>query len=306
MSLSEIVKALGGEQQGKRRAVIPGPGHSKSDRSVSLLVDESGRLVVRSWGRSTWQEVLDDLRSRNFIDGNNRLSGMGVGEGYHGPDASPADKVRCAAAIWGEAAPAAATLSERHARLRGITRPLPGPDVLRHAPRAPLRAYDPADGRTHAAMVAAITSPEGSLTAIELTYLDRQGARDGRIRPARKTVGSVPPRSAVRIDPPDTEMLVAEGFFTTLDATDLFSLPGWATLSTARMRTWSPPPGVLSVLVAGDNGIDGRRSAFVLVRRLRAKGVRSRAVFPPLSFDDFNTYACARRAGGAPKTEVRA
>lgn len=299
MSLSEIVKALGGEQYGARRAVIPGPGHSPSDRSVSLLVAAGGRLVVRSWGRSSWQEVLDDLRRRKFIDDNNRLAGMGGREGYHGPGGSPAEKVRCAAAIWAEAAPVLATLSERHARARGITRPLPGADVLRHAARAPLRVYDPADRRTHAAMVAAIISPEGSFTAVELTYLDRQGARDDRIRPARKSVGAIPPGSAVRIDPPDAEMLVGEGVFTTLSATEHFSLPGWATLSTARLRTWSPPPGVRSVLVAGDNGADGRRSASCLVQRLRARGVQAEAVFPPRSFDDFNTYARVRRAGGA-------
>ncbi len=305
MSLSDIVKALGGEQYGPHRAMIPGPGHGPSDRSVSLLVDPSGRLVVRSWGRSSWQEVLDDLRRRNFIDDHNRLAGMGVREGYHGPEASPAEKVRVAAAIWAEAAPTLGTLSERHAHSRGIVRALPGPDVLRHASRAPLRAYDPSDGRTHAAMVAAITCPTGELTAIEITYLDRTGAQETRIRPARKAVGSIPPGSAVRVDPPDAEMLVGEGFFTTLAATERFSLPGWATLSTARLRTWSPPPGVRSVLVAGDNGVDGRRSAFCLVRRLRAKGVRAEAVFPPLSFDDFNTFACARRARTASTPEVR-
>ena len=64
MSLADIVKQIGGDLYSPSRAIVPGPGHSPEDRSVSLMVDRDGRLVVRSFGRSTWQEVFDDLRRR--------------------------------------------------------------------------------------------------------------------------------------------------------------------------------------------------------------------------------------------------
>lgn len=309
MSLADLVKSVGGDLYGPRRATIPGPGHGPEDRSVSLLVDRSGRLVVTSWGRSSWQEVMDDLRRRGFVDDDKRLSGVGSGAGYrrdgHAGDLSRASKVRAAAMIWSAGQPLEGTLSARHAQLRGVVRPLPGFDVLRHAPAAPLRAYDLRDGRTHAAMLAALRDSSGALTAVEVTFLDRSGERSTRLRLTRKIVGPIPPGSGVRLDPAAREMLVGEGVFTTLSATERFSLPGWALLSTSRLRTWTPPEGVQAVLVAGDNGRAGRHAARVLVDRLNGAGVRAWAEFPGGAFGDFNDERRQRHARSREGTSYR-
>lgn len=301
MSLADLVKSVGGDLYGPYRAMIPGPGHGPDDRSVSLLVNRSGRLVVTSWGRSSWQEVVDDLRRRGFIDDEKRLRGGGSAGGYHGDsgarDLSRASKARAAAGIWSAGQPVEGTLSARHVRLRGVVRSLPGFDVLRHAPAAPLRAYDPRAGRTHPAMLAALREPSGVLTAVEVTFLDRSGERTRRLKLTRKVVGAIPAGSAVRIDPAAREMLVGEGVFTTLSATERFDLPGWALLSTSRLRTWSPPDGVRAVLVAGDNGSAGRHAARVLVDRLTHAGLRAWAEFPGAGFGDFNDERRQRRIG---------
>jgi hypothetical protein len=68
--LQHIVDALGGDlYDGNMRASVPGPNHSADDRSVSLLLQD-GRVVVNTYGRSDWKEVLDDLRERGLIDRN--------------------------------------------------------------------------------------------------------------------------------------------------------------------------------------------------------------------------------------------
>ena len=68
MSLLPIVRALGGDlYAGGRRANIPAPGHSRADRSVSLVLS-GGRVVAHSFGGADWREVLDDLRARGLID----------------------------------------------------------------------------------------------------------------------------------------------------------------------------------------------------------------------------------------------
>lgn len=290
MSLAHIVKELGGEMVGRRQAMIPGPGHSASDRSVSLIVRNDGRLVVTSFGRSSWQEVMDDLRRRGFVDGEKRLCSGGSGAGYctGAEDVSRAAKTRVAQALWAEGQPIAGSRVERHFSLRGIRRAAPGSDVVRYHPAAPLRAFDPKRDRTMPAMLAAIRSPAGEITAVEITFLEASGRRCGRLHLPRKVVGPIPPGSAVRIDPPGPDMVVAEGFFTALSASQRFQLPAWALLSTSRLQTWSPPPEVRRVLIAADNGEGGRRAAALLGKRLQSAGLVTRAEFPPAEFSDFN------------------
>lgn len=77
MSLAGIVAALGGElHAGGSVAHVPAPGHSRADRSVSLLLD-GDRVVVHGFGASDWREVRDYLRGLGLIDfeGRRRPSG---------------------------------------------------------------------------------------------------------------------------------------------------------------------------------------------------------------------------------------
>ena len=62
MTLHAIVRAVGGDlYQGGARANIPAPGHSRRDRSISLLLSQ-GRLVVHGFGGAGWRaaKAMDD------------------------------------------------------------------------------------------------------------------------------------------------------------------------------------------------------------------------------------------------------
>jgi len=181
----------------------------------------------------------------------------------------------------------AGTLSARHVRRRGVTRVLP-PD-LRHHDAAPAALYD-GRGPFRPALLAAIRGPDGALCAVEVTYLAGDGAR-ARLRLPRKTIGVLPPGAAVRLDPAGSALLVAEGVFSALSASERFGLPAWALLSTSNLRAWTPPSGVRRVLIAADRGADGERSARVLAERLRTLGVRVRLAWPPAPFGDWNEAA---------------
>jgi putative DNA primase/helicase len=212
MSLKAIVAVLGGDLYDRGyRANIPAPGHSPADRSVSLLLRD-GRIIVHTFGDGDWRTVLDHLREHRLIDAHNAPTSVSMGKARAAIGAvSNTDVERC--------------------RLRRIDRALPGPKIARHNNETPVSAYGD-DRFRRPALLVGITDTHGAFTAVEVTYLLPNGRRAIDLRLSRKTVGPVPPGTAARIDPAAPEMLVAEGFFTTLSATERFELPGWALMST--------------------------------------------------------------------------
>jgi hypothetical protein len=159
--------------------------------------------------------------------------------------------------------------------------------ALRAHAGAPSAVYRDA-GPRRPALLAAVRTAEGALTAVEVTYLDRSGRRSALARPSRKIVGVLPPGCAVRLSAAAPEMVVAEGLFTTLSAMKRFALPGWALLSTGNLRRWRPPGEARRLLIAGDRGPDGERSALALRAALLALGLRADVALPPKGFGDWN------------------
>ncbi len=289
MSLQAIVAALGGDlYQNGRRANVPAPGHSADDRSVSLLLAD-GRVVIHGFGAADWREVRDHLRRLGFVDAHGRLTGVGLS----GPSARKPDRsIRIAAALklWDGGRPlAAGDPASRHLRRRRVV----DGDValaLRFNPRAPISVYRD-DHRTRPALVARISDTDDRLTAVEITYLERNGLAATGLQLPRKTVGVVPPGAAVRLSPVAPEMLVGEGVVTVLSAIHRFRLPGWSLLSASNLSAWTPPAGVRSVLVAADRGQAGEAAAVRLLRRLRALRLEARIQWPDPPFDDWNEAA---------------
>ena len=296
MSLNAIVAALGGDLYARGlRANIPAPGHSAHDRSVSLrLVD--GRVLVHAFNGADWREILDDLRARNLIDDLNRPTGSGLSVGSRPgrPEPSHHERIDAARRLWEEGRAIAGSLSETHVRLRYVRRDLPGSQALRHHPAAPISAYRRRSPR-RTALLAGIRNAVGELTAVEITYLDPNGQRTRRLRLPRKTIGVIHPSSAVRLDPLEADLLVGEGVFSVLSASERFGRPGWALMSTRNLRSWRAPDGVRTVWIAADRGQDGERSARELATALRGAGVASRILLPPREHGDWNDVAHAEQ-----------
>ena len=293
MSLRPIVQALGGDLYDRgQRANIPAPGHSAADRSVSLLLKE-GRIIVHTFGDGDWRAVLDHLRAEGLVDAHNAPTTLSQSRraSAAGTSGTTIERLNAARRIWEAGKAVANTLSERHCRLRAIRRGLPGPQVLRHCGHAPVSAYA-AESRHHRpALLVGVSDAMGGLTAVELTYIAPNAHRAADLRLNRKTVGAVPAGAAVRIDEAAPEMLVAEGFFTTLSASERFSLPAWSLMSTRNLRSWIPPPGVRSVLIAADRGKDGEASAEHLRAKLVRAGLKAWVELPPGVVGDWNEAA---------------
>jgi putative DNA primase/helicase len=293
MSLKTIVQVLGGDLYDRGyRANIPAPGHSPADRSVSLMLRD-GRIIVHTFGDGDWRAVLDHLREHGLVDAQNVPTSVSRGRARAAigvVNTTNLERLDAARRFWEGGRALAGTLSERHCRLRHIERALPGPDVARHNGETPVSAYGD-DRLRRPALLVGVTDGAGAFTAVEVTYLAANGRRALDLRLSRKTVGPVPPGTAARIDAAAPEMLVAEGFFTTLSASECFSLPGWALMSTRNLRSWSAPQGVRSVLIAADRGKDGEASAEILRLRLVRQGVRCQVALPPEPHGDWNEAA---------------
>jgi putative DNA primase/helicase len=285
MSLASIVRVIGGDlYAGGRRASVPGPGHGRWDRSVSLLL-VGDRVVINTFAGEDWRAVADHLRRLGLIGPmGHLLDARSVAALPEIERPSLRSRVACAHQLWEDSLPLPGTLSERHCRRRGIAGPLS--PALRHHPAAPAAVYGDA-GVRRPALVAAIQTPGGELCGVEVTYLAPNGDR-ARMGLPRKTIGACPAGAAVRLDPCGPRMLVGEGVFTTLSAGRRFRRPAWALLSVRNLVRWRPPAGVVDVLVAGDRGPVGEAGMEALVGELKLGGLAAAGRLPPAPFADWN------------------
>ncbi len=291
MTLHAIVAALGGDLYSSgSRASIPGPGHSERDRSVSLWLT-GGRVVIHGFGGADWRAARDDLRDRGFIDDDGRLIGGGCGRSST-PRPDSRVRVETASRLWsGTLDLASGDPADLYLGQRAVWCGRRAHN-LGHHPRTPLSVYREG-GRTRPAMIVRVSDPDDRLTAVEVTYLEPGGWPATGIRLVRKTVGQVPPGSAVRLFPIAEEMLVGEGVITTLSAVERFSLPGWALMAANNLAAWAPPPGVRRVLIAADRGLAGESAATRLHHRLVREGYRVEVAPPEPPFEDWNEAAVA-------------
>ncbi|WP_081716635.1 toprim domain-containing protein [Asticcacaulis sp. AC460] len=292
MSLVDIVRAKGGDiYAGGHRASIPAPGHSPTDRSASLVIGRTGRVVAFSFGGATPFEILDDLKARGLID---RAGYPGAGGASIQKPSCPSDgqKRGVAEDLWSAGVPLPETSSARYLHeYRAIARDLVRIKNVLHNPACRVAAYQRNSRFTRPALMSRIVTPQGQTTAVELTYLDPTGDRDGKLKLSRKTVGVVPPGSFVQLDDPAYEMLVAEGVMTALSASDYFGLPAHALLGIRNLRAFRPPACVRSILIAADRGVEGEWAAVALREILVSLGLMATVHLPPERFRDFNQMA---------------
>lgn len=286
-----IVKKLGGEiYAAGNKAMIPGPGHSPSDRSISLLLSPNGKIRVHAFSDHDWRDVMDWLKREDLVTDDHRLLDRGPAVSPPAPGLAVSEKRARAAEIWGRGVSIVATPSFRWLTFRRrISRPLGSP-AFRHAADAPVSVYNRNCAQVRPAFMAKVRDRDGTHTGTEITYLDPAARKDIRLYVPRKLVGSKPPGAAVQIDEADSEIVVAEGVPSALSASQFFSLPCQALLGVKSFPTWRPPAGVRRVVIAGEPGPAGETFSKRLERALLDEGYACRLEFPPNGYSDFNAY----------------
>lgn len=209
-----------------------------------------------------------------------------------------ADEQRIAArralarSIWDASTDPAGTAAETYARSRGITMPLPSDVRFVMTPRW----YDKDTGeagRDHPAMVCALRTVAGEITAVQCIYLMDGGQRkyarrDGEKSQAKLTWGILP-GSALRLGPPDSHVVICEGPEDGLTLAQ--EMPGrsvWVSCGTEMMHQVALPPQVRTITLAGDNGEAGRKAVDRARVVFAKQGLTVEQAFPSHEFKDWN------------------
>ena len=63
MNMRALARTLGGEPCGRNRVLCPGPGHSKADRSLSVIFNGGAGPVVHSFAGDDWRLCKNHVRA---------------------------------------------------------------------------------------------------------------------------------------------------------------------------------------------------------------------------------------------------
>ena len=269
LDLHEIRRVRGGVvYDNGRRWVGPGPGHSRQDRSLSVVIATDGRPLVHSFAGDPFPACANHVglahdatpASRASLD---RLRAERAAE-QRRADAEAADFCQAA---WSGAGPIEATPAESYLFSRGL---IYEGDALRFHRTAPRSRCE--DGPPpHPAMVALVSGPDGYGRSLHSTYLNLDGRKAFGAR-SRLMFGRTG-EGAVRLQPIGSGgvLAVGEGIETALAFASLRGTPTWAALSTSGLTTFKPPANVRRLLIAtdADDGGAGLKAGKALAERVQ-------------------------------------
>jgi len=291
---SALAHALDGSVSGRNRISCPGPGHSRRDRSLSVLFDPAapGGFVVHSHAGD------DPLACKDHVRARLGLPGPEPREPRRSPSsavdlASDAERTARALALWHAADAPECTPVERYSRRRGLELPHgQASDVIRWHRDCPF------GGERVGCMIVLVrdivtNEPKG----IHRTALDNDGRKRSDLGSnGRLTLGPVG-GGAVKFTPDEDVSLavaIGEGIETCLSVRnipDLSRLPVWSLLSANQVARF-PVLGTIETLwVVVDNDRVGVEASRTVYQRWHEAGREVVAITPTLPGADLNDVA---------------
>jgi hypothetical protein len=303
-----IARALGGDVVGQQ-VLAPGPGHSRSDRSLSVRITSSAPegFVVHSFAGDDPLICKDYVRQRlglpEWTPGDERDRRVNVSQQARF-DQTATDReatkrprseddhlrIKRALTIWNEAAEPRGTLAETylnvHRKLE-LDDDLAG-GVLRFHPACPWRNENTGKTDRVPALIAAFRSiDDGTITAIHRIALNSDGTKIDR-----RMLGIVH-RAAVMLDPIGRELSIGEGIETCMAARQLGVRPTWALGSTGAIADFPTLEGVERLIILGETGQASAEAIRFCGRRWKKAGRRVRIARPEVG-NDLNDELMAR------------
>lgn len=282
-----VAKALGGTVIGQNRVSAPGPGHSRADRSLSVLVDPSlpDGFVVHSFAGD------DPLACKDYI----RLRlGSGSWRGRDLPRPLPLVSIPKEAPdggtattwprLWASSHPVLGTPAETYLRrARGICGAIPAtlrflPARTNHPPAmvaAFAMAHEPEPG--------VLFVPPGAVRAVHLTRLKPDGMGKANHPNQKVILGRGAAGVPICVAPPNDllGLAIAEGIEDALSVHAATGMGAWAAGGAGRLPALAEavPDYIDCVTIYGDDDKAGIAGATTLLRRLNDRGIFAQIKF---------------------------
>jgi hypothetical protein len=280
MNLRELAHILGGEVHG-REVLCPGPGHSRSDRSLSVRIEPDARrgFVVNSFAGDDWRVCRAYVLSRMGLSG----ADLSSRQREPVPRSGAEQHRRLALRIWRESGDPHGTIVESYLANRGLVLDPEASRSICFHPHCPLLD---ADGARYfgPAMVCAMREVKGMIddagephdddnriTAIHRTALTPRGR--GRRMMLGPTAGS-----AIFLDDPMSilergEVVLSEGVETALSMREFGYGPNLALGSTAGFLNFPDlTPMAMVIRISAENDSASRVAVENFTRRANAAG----------------------------------
>jgi putative DNA primase/helicase len=297
--LRSLARALGGEVSG-RQALVPGPGHSHRDRSISICIEPNAPdgFVVHSFAGDDPLVCKDYIRARLGLpswqpgdDQDRRIDPTRVRAFDRSAISRDAQKrphddddllrIKYATKIWNEAQNPHGTLAQfylnTHRKLQ-LEDELAG-DVLRFDPRCPWRKTSDKVDYVPALVAAFRSIDNGTITAIHRIALNPDGTKI-----ERHMLGVVH-RAAIMLDPIGADLAIGEGIETCMAARQLGIKPTWALGSTGSIAGFPLLDGVNRLTILGETGTASQDAIRFCIQRWRKAGKRVRLAMPSVGSD---------------------
>lgn len=258
-NLYDYVRQHGGSiSEGGRRATIPGPGHSKRDRSLSLLLGDDGKVVFNDLsGAHSFREIADYLGLETSARPLSQRERDEMRE-RHAAESRRLEEIKLAFCreVMEGAVPAADTPVVSYLGSRRLT--VSCGDIWFHpeAPRvAPYNrmADDPPPPAPHPAMICVSRDVQRRARGLHLTFLTADGRKAFGDR-SRLMLGPITGSALQTADiAADGTLAVGEGLETCGHFSILKGVPCWPAWSTSGLRNFVVPRRVRRLLIAADH-----------------------------------------------------
>jgi putative DNA primase/helicase len=313
MDIRTMARALGGNVTGHGTMLVPGPGHSSRDRSLSIKLDPQAPdgLLIYSHAGDDWRACRNYVRSKlglpDWRPGDEQDRRVNPAHALvidqteldHEAEKRPRteddlDRIARALAIWDEGGDPHGSPVEQYLHARRLDGADFTGDVLRFHPRCPWR--DENTGRTIfiPCLIAAFRSiDDGMLTGIHRIRLDQPQRWP---KTERRMLGIVA-RAAIQLDPLGDGLAIGEGVETCLAARILGIQPAWALGSVGAISGFPILDGIKHLHILGETGEASQTAIKFCGRRWKAAGRRVRIITPKAGLgSDINDVLIARSA----------